>query len=44
MIFVWYFFDDTLAKCLEYPQIGQIDWWVILLLSIGLNLSISKSN
>ena len=30
---LWYCVDDTLAEHFSNPQIGTIDWWVVLILS-----------
>lgn len=39
MFLLWWCIDDHLARSLEMPGVGSLDWWVVLLASVGLSLS-----
>ena len=37
LFIIWWFVDDYLAAHFNNPAIGELDWWVVLLLSAGIN-------
>jgi hypothetical protein len=39
----WWAFDDTLARVLGVPQLGELPFWVVLLFSFGLSVATSSS-
>jgi predicted ABC-type sugar transport system permease subunit len=36
MLFFWYCFDDYVAQLVGNPSLGNVPWWVILVLSLVL--------
>ena len=41
LFIIWYFVDDYLASHFNNPAIGEIEWWVVLLISAGINAGIT---
>lgn len=43
LFLLWWCFDDHLAAAVGNPGVGQIPWWVMLLLSLALSASVSAN-
>ena len=38
---LWWTFDDHLAAAMEMPGLGELPWWVPLLISLAITTSVS---
>lgn len=34
LFLLWWCFDDHLAAAVNAPGLGQLDWWVVLLVAV----------
>lgn len=37
LFLLWWTFDDHLAAALETPGLGELPWWVVLLMGLALS-------
>lgn len=41
LFLLWWCFDDHLAEAINQPGLGELPWWVPLLMSLALSWSIN---